>query len=87
MKVVGITEKSGEYQGREYHNIMIHCTKESDDSYGLITEVVKVKFGNVREVFGKPMSAADWQNLVGKTVFVNYNRYGTVQSVQVADSK
>lgn len=87
MKVVGITEKSGEYQGIEYHNIMIHCIKESDDAYGHITEVVKVKFGNVREVFGKAMSAADWQNLVDKTVFVNYNRYGTVQSVQIAESK
>ena len=87
MKVVGITEKSGEYQGREYHNIMIHCTNESDDAYGLITEVVKVKFGNVREVFGKAMSSADWQNLVDKTVFVNYNRYGTVQSVQIAETK
>lgn len=87
MNVVGISEKIGEYQGRDYHNIMLHCTKESDDSYGLITEVVKVKFANVSEVFGKVMSAADWQNLVGKTVFVNYNRYGTVQSVQVAETK
>lgn len=86
MKVIGITEKSGDYQGREYHNIMIHCTKESDDSYGLITEVVKVKFSNVREVFGKAMSASDWQNLVDKTVFVNYNRYGVVQSVMIDNS-
>lgn len=87
MKVVGISEKSGEFQGREYHNIMIHCTKESDVAYGVITEVVKVKFGNVHEVFGKAMSSADWQNLVGKTLLVNYNRYGTVQSVQIVESK
>lgn len=87
MKVIGIQEKSGSFEGREYHNVMIHCTKESDDSYGEITEVVKVKFANVREVFGKPMSASDWQNLLQKTVFVNYNRYGNVQAVQIAEMK
>lgn len=87
MKVIGIQERSGEYQGNKYHNVMIHCTKESDDSYGEITEVIKVKFANVREVFGKAMSAADWQNLLHNTIYVNYDRYGIVQSVQIAEVK
>lgn len=87
MKVIGIQERSGEYQGNKYHNVMIHCTKESDDSYGEITEVIKVKFSNVREVFGKAMSSADWQNLISKNIFVNYDRYGVVQFVQIVEVK
>lgn len=83
MKVIGITEKKGDYEGREYHNVMIHCTKEDDSAFGQLSEVIKVKYSNVIEVFGKPMSAADWQQLIGKKVFVSYNRYGVVQDVTV----
>ncbi|MCM1228210.1 MAG: hypothetical protein NC320_12480 [Clostridium sp.] len=85
MQVLGIAEKMGKYEGNEYHNIMIHCCKENENAYGQITEVVKVKFANVREVFGKVMSASDWQRLVGKTIFVSYDRYGVVQNVQAAE--
>ena len=86
MEVIGIAEKSGEYKGSNYHNIMIHCTKESDECFGLVSEVLKVKFGNVKEVFGKHMNSNDWQELLGKDVAVNYNRYGTVQSVIIRES-
>lgn len=86
MKVIGIGEKIGTYEGTEYHNVMIHCTKEDDSCMGVVTEVVKIKFNNVHEIFGNPMSSADWQALLGKNIVVNYNRYGTVQNVSILEN-
>lgn len=82
-KVVGVSEKTGNYQGYDYHNVNIHCLVDSDDCYGQSAVQVKIKFGNVSSVFGKPMSADDWQKLVGKDCNFYYNRFGQVESCQI----
>lgn len=83
MKVVGMIQKHGEYKGREYDNVYLHCITSHEDAVGELTEVVKVKTSEVRDVFGKPMSAADWGNLLGKSIRVYYGRYGRVDEIRI----
>lgn len=89
LNVVGVQEKIGNYQGVDYHNVMIHCINDYPlvNCFGQTTETIKVKFALVKEVFGKPMSSADWQNLVGKAIKVTYNRFGNVDEVRIIESK
>lgn len=87
MVVLGVQEKRGQYQGNDYHNVMLHCSKEDSDCYGVITEVIKVKFSNVSEVFGKVMSASDWSNLIGCSIIANYNRFGNIEHISVDEKE
>lgn len=85
MKVIGIIQKKGEYQGREYNNLMIHCIVSDRRAVGELTEVLKVRMAAVDEVFGKRMSDADLDELVGKEIRVAYNRYGNVDYIDILD--
>lgn len=83
VKVVGVSEKNGVYEGRDYHNVYLHTLSEDENCFGHIAEQIKIKFANVASVFGKAMSAADWQSLVGKTICPYYNRFGNVEKIDV----
>lgn len=83
MKVLGVTIKEGEYQGRAYKNVMLHCSYEDQNALGVLTEVVKVKHSSVKEVFGKEMDSKDYQNLIGKQINAYYNRFGVVSEIKV----
>lgn len=83
MKLIGVQEKKGEYQGTNYHNIILHVTKQDDNALGAVTETVKVKRASVTEVFGKDMQSKDFEAALGKDINVFYNRYGTPQSITI----
>lgn len=85
MKVVGIIQKKGEYQGREYNNLMIHCIVSDRRAVGELTEVLKVRMSAVDEIFGKRMTDADFDDLVGKEIRASYNRYGNVELIDILD--
>lgn len=87
MKVIGIQEKAGKFEGRDYHNFILHCTKPSDGngSLGLVTELVKIKASEASSVFDKCMGAVDWQNLVGKEIKYFCDKYGRVIDVRVIE--
>lgn len=86
VKVIGIQEKLGKYEGHEYHNFILHCTKEEDGSLGLVTELVKIKAFDVNTVFDRCMGSADWKNLIGKEIKYFCDKYGKVIDVRVLDS-
>jgi len=81
MKVVGIKQAAGKYEGQDYHNVNLHCTFEDENALGLVTEVVKCKFAKIKEIFGMEMKAEDWQGLIGSDILVNYSKYGAVNGV------
>ena len=83
MKVVGIQEKKGNYQGTDYHNYLIHCLKDDEEALGQISEVVKVKYAKAKEVFGRVMSAHDLNELIGKEIRCYYDRYGAATEIRV----
>lgn len=86
-KVIGVQEKAGEYQGHEYHNVLLHTTTTADNALGEVTEVIKVKYNDVPEVFNKVMKSEDWQNLIGNEISVMYDRYGRTADIQIHEQK
>lgn len=99
MKVIGIVNSSGEYQGRKYHNLVLHCNYPDDngnrDSCGELTDTVKLRFSDLNSIFGmgfaepsdvEKLHAEDFAHLLNKQIEVAYNKFGAVQSVKVLDS-
>lgn len=84
LKVVGLIERKGNYQGNDYHNVILHCTKEDSNAIGELTEVVKLRHGRLSEIFGKQTNLTDLVDLIGQTIYVYYDRFQNVQSVMLS---
>lgn len=83
MKVVGIQEKKGNYNGINYDNYLLHCLKNDAQAIGEISEVVKVKVANSKEVFGTVVDETYRRSLVGKEIRCYYDKFGVVTEVRV----
>lgn len=83
MKVIGIQQKVGSYQGVAYDNIYLHCTYKDSNAFGELTELVKIKSSLVSEAFGHNMTSSDWHELIGKEINSYCNKYGNVIHVEV----
>ena len=84
MKVIGVTDSSGNYQGNDYHNIIFHCTEpfDNDKSTGLRTESFKVKYTIIAEIIGKPLTSKEFAAFVGQEVNFYYDKFNHVNLVQ-----
>lgn len=79
--LVGVSEKSGEYEGNPYHNIVIHYTEPfpNEKDIGVSCNVAKIKYANAIDVFGGVLpSADDFKKAIGKPVDFVYNKFGQV---------
>lgn len=85
MTVVGIQEKKGEYNGNAYHNYLLHCLKVDDNSLGQISEIVKVKASNMREVFGRPMDLPELDALIGEEIRCYYDKFGNASEIRLVE--
>ncbi|MCL2004085.1 MAG: hypothetical protein FWG72_08805 [Oscillospiraceae bacterium] len=85
MKIIGIEEKEGVYEGTAYHNIHFHGTEpfSNDKSAGLKTKEIKVKHKILSENFGKALTTKEILTFVGKEVAFYYDEYKNVNFVQV----
>lgn len=84
MQVVGIKEAKGEFEGRKYHNLNIHCLVPAENNdIGQLSEIVKIKVDNLTNVFGKTMSDDDFVDLIGEEIECGYNRYGQCNYVRI----
>lgn len=88
MKIVGVALSAGEFQGRKYDNVNVHCLEEPsnfDRCVGQACVIVKVK----REIFNNFASsymtagsgASVYFELIGLDVDFSYDRYNNVKSV------
>jgi hypothetical protein len=84
MVVVGIQEKQGEYNGIKYHNYMLHCLKDDDNALGQVSEVLKVKVANFKEIFGCPFSIDYLNSIIGCEIRAHYDRNGNVSEIIVS---
>lgn len=90
-KVVGVSVKSGEYQGHAYKNLVLYTLSKSKEVQGELAETVKVKFKNLNEALSLNMTAAeidnlgavDFINLIGKEIEVYYDKFRNVEEVNV----
>ena len=80
VKIVGIKERSGEYQGRQYRYYQLHCISSDDKAIGgVVTEVYKFKPAQLSAV----CSLDNLNMLVGKEVKkISYDRYGNADDIQ-----
>lgn len=83
MKVVGIQEKKGNYNGIAYHNYLLHCLKSDGEALGEISEVVKVKVANSKEVFGTAVDVTFLNSLIGKEIRCYYDKFGVATEIRV----
>lgn len=79
MLVRGIKRSTGEYNGRSYDNIMIHCTAPNDGSMlaGEPVEILKIKAPLFYEEFGR-LGCGELSELVGLDIRERYNKFGNV---------
>jgi hypothetical protein len=88
VKVIGIAESKGEYEGSIYHNVNFQCTVPYEDGKGtgLQAKSVKVKYKVLTECYGKPLTDKEIVAFVGKEVNFYYDEYKNVSVVQVQNS-
>lgn len=85
LTVIGVQQKKGNYQGVAYDNYILHCTREDENAFGVVSEQIKIKSFSVPDVFGVSMSNSDWNELIGKNIRVFYNKYGNADEVRIMD--
>lgn len=83
MKVVGIIQKKGTYEGFDYNNLLLHCTYEdtNGNAAGVLTCHHKIKVKDIERIFGKKMSDNDLNNLVGCDIQVFYDQWRNVERI------
>lgn len=95
MKVIGIVNSQGEYEGRKYHNLVFQVNAENTNSNkdvcGLIADVVKVRYADLNLLLGlgladdsdvEKLKASDFEDFLNCEIDVSYNKYGAVQSIK-----
>lgn len=100
MKVIGIVNSKGDYQGNKYHNLVLHVTyketNERKDCRGLLVDTIKLRFADLNALFSMGladpkdvdnMTSENFDFLLGKEIEVAYNKFGGVQTVNVLDTK
>lgn len=100
MKVLGIVNSSGVYEGRKYHNLVLHVsyqeTNGNKDFKGLMVDTVKLKYADLDVLLNmgladpsdvEHMGTDSFSWLIGKELVVAYNKFGQVQSIDVIDEK
>ena len=90
MKIIGIQESKGEYEGFKYHNYIFYCKNSGMPTVaGVVVERIKIKFdviSNFHERFGDGKKLNDFFNyLIGKEIYIFYNRYGQPDVIDLID--
>ena len=85
LTVIGVQQKKGIYHTVPYDNYVLHCTREDENAFGVVTDQIKVKSLSVPDVFGFSMTNSDWEELIGKTICVFYNKYGSADEIRIVD--
>lgn len=96
VKIVGVSESKGKYQGYDFHNLVVHVERSDRNCLGVRAEQKKVKWTNLDYVFGlgnlsssdiAKLKIADFQNIVGKEADLFFDQYGNLEKLDLIDSK
>ena len=83
MKVMGLTHKQGEYKGQKYDNFYLYVQYGKDGVSGVVCESVKLKSEFMANVCAD--AGIGIGDLLGKTIDVSYNRYGTPEQLEIVE--
>ena len=100
MKVVGIVNSQGDFNGKPYHNLVFHVTAPNDnanrDVCGLLTDTVKVRYSDLNMVLGlgladpsdvEKLGAEMFDDYLGAELEVSYNKYGAVNAIKAVKAE
>lgn len=84
MKIMGMRESKGEYEGHVYHNFVLQCLEPMEMGKGIGANCVQVKVP--ASVFADFLGGYDGQvdKLLGVSIGVSYDRYGKVVALTPA---
>lgn len=93
IKVIGVSESKGKYEGYDYHNLVLHTERKDLYTVGIRAEQLKIKYRFLNDIFNlglKPeqvehLKPKDFENLVGKNVTVSFDMYRNIESVTVVN--
>lgn len=90
MKIIGISESKGAYEGFKYHNYIFYCENSGMPAVsGVVVERFKIKsdvISNFYERFGNGEKLNDFFNyLIGKKIRIFYNRYGQPNEIDLIE--
>lgn len=76
MKIYGIKEAKGNYQGADFHNVNLHCLDDDDNATGSVCCIVKCKVSKLCDIFGDDSITVDkLQSFIGSDISVYYDQY------------
>lgn len=83
MFVSGVKRATGNYNGNDYDNMMIHCHCINDGSMlcGDPVDIVKIKTPIFNDIIGR--LGVKVEDLVGKHIRVYYNKYGAADGFDI----
>lgn len=96
MKIVGITERKGNYEGKDYHNLVLNLEyNDLKDTIGKKVETAKIKWASLADVFDLDLpddvNPENYYNLQSFTGFLGcnchiyYDKYRNAEQVIVED--
>lgn len=91
LKVIGVTRKSGVYEGNNYDNFTLQCVEEEPVStsgfvVGSTVSTVKIKASTLRDVFdGLVATPADWGLVIGQYIRVFCDQYGRPVKIEIVE--
>lgn len=85
MKIIGIEESKGSFEGKDYHNVIFHCTKpiEAQKGMGFQAKSIKVKSKVLIENFGKQLTLKEITSFVGQEANFYYDEFKNVSYVAI----
>mgnify|MGYP001159195375 CR=1 FL=1 len=86
LKLIGVSERQGNYEGTNYHNIYFHCTFYDERFLGEMVETVKIKAVDIINILGfECNSFEDFDELLGRKFYCYYNKNGVVNKIDFID--
>lgn len=96
MKVVGVLNSQGDFNGKRYHNLVLQVvtenTNDKKDVCGQLVDTVKIRYADLNNILGlgladpadvEKIQADSFSDYIGAEIDVGYNKYGAVQSIKV----
>lgn len=83
MKVIGAVIQSGNYQGFDYKNVVLHGTYQLKNGVGVGTAKEKIKHDRLCDILGKHVdNTVLTKDVVGKSFDFGYDKFQNVTHME-----
>lgn len=89
LKIMGVQRQNGEFQGKHYDNIMLHCLNDQPSRptiAGDTCETIKLKTSEIPySLGGYVKNESDYRALIGMGCVPFFDRYGRCIKCDIVD--